>query len=752
MMNIVPIDTHSPESGSLLDYALRYAAIDWKLVPCWWIEEGACACGKTDCKSPGKHPIGTVVPFGQNSASNDPATIRKWLLRYPKANIAAYLSPSGLCAIDIDPRNGGYDTIDDLESRHGRLESDLLQLTGGGGEHRVFQAPAAGHLPGKLGPGIDVKQNGYIMLEPSNHMSGKLYEWEASSSPLDGCTASPLPDWVRDLSAPAMLGAGDDGSEKTRYPLSEDDIAQIGEAVQFIPSDDRDTWLTIGMAIHAAIGGQRGFSMWDQWSQSSSKYNPVDLTRVWRSFRVKGLSGVNKGTLFDLAQKHGWNNPGPVVELPAPVQITEIKVAASPDPVEFGFTLPGILGEVEAWINATSRKPQPAFATQAALAFGATVLGRKFVTTQRNWPSLYFLNIGKSASGKEHAKWAIESLLEACGLDKLIGPASYTSNSGVLSALCAQPSHVTVIDEFGKVLEASTAKNNARAASAITMLMEAWGRADGTIRPQGYSTFGMSQSDADKLASRSVRNPALTVLAMTTPETFFDAIGSAAARDGFLNRFLIVESDIGRQAGQHVNQTPVPQSVIDWATEIHSVQTMADVDQPSAMAATPKVIPFSKAALDAFKAFELACIQLMDEHDQTGLSEMFGRSNEIAMRLSLILAVGCGRTEIGQVEADASIRYVQHHAKRTVERLKTAVSDSEFEAISNQVLEVITRAGEKGATEREINQRSRKFKAVDQRMKLSVLNNMAFTGDIIRCEFPSQRGGKRIAWITVDNP
>ena len=43
---------------------------------------------------------------------------------------------------------------------------------------------------------------------------------------------------------------------------------------------------------------------------------------------------------------------------------------------------------------------------------------------------------------------------------------------------------------------------------------------------------------------------ARTVMAMTTPETFFEAIGSAAARDGFLNRFLIVESDIFRVVWQ----------------------------------------------------------------------------------------------------------------------------------------------------------------------------------------------------------
>lgn len=751
-LNIVPIDSKEPEAGSLLGFALRYAAINWKLIPCFWIESGACSCGKADCKSPGKHPIGSLVPFGQNSASSDPATLRRWWARYPKANIATYLAASNLCAIDIDPRNGGYDTIDDIEAKHGPLQSDLLQYTGGGGEHRPFQAPSGGTLPGKLGPGVDVKQNGYIMLEPSNHMSGKLYSWEASSSPLEGCTASPLPDWVRDLASP-NLSIGSDAGEKTRYPISDAEIAQISEAVQFIPSDDRDTWLTIGMAIHAAIGGQRGFSMWDQWSQSSDKYNPVDTTRVWRSFRNKGLTGINKGTLFDLAQKHGWSNPGPVAESPPALPVSAVKVAKVDEPVSVSFTLPGVLGQVETWINATSRKPQPLFATQAALAFAAAVMGRRFVTTQRNWPSLFFLNIGKSASGKEHGKWAVETLLEECGLHKLIGPANYTSNSGVLSALVSQPSHISIIDEFGKALEAASVRNNARAASALTMMMEAWGRADGTIRPQGFSTFGMSSADADKLTQRSVRNPALSVLAMSTPETFFEAVGSSAARDGFLNRFLIVESDIGRQVGKHAGNAPVPQSVIDWASEIHAVVTMQDIDAPHNLAANPRVIPFSRGSLDLFNQFEHECVALMDANEDAGLAEMFGRSNEMAMRLALILAVGCGRNEINEHDASWAIKYVSHNATRTVERLKTAVADSEFEALCNQVFLVIRNSGERGATDRELGQKARKFKAVDQRMRLNALNSLSMTGDIQRVEFPSTsgRGGKRIAWIAVDD-
>ena len=730
----------------MLDYALRYAALGWHVFPVWGAKDGKCRCMR-QCKSPGKHPVEHIVPRGQNDATTDPATIRRWWAQMPHAGIGVFLQPSGLVGIDIDPRNGGYETIEDVEAQHGSLASDVMQFTQGGGEHRIFKlaTDANINLPGKLGPGVDVKRNGCLVLAPTAGVSGQHYEWEASSDPLEGVIPSPLPDWLRNL---AHVQPVQTDRPASRF-VTADQIDEIKAALEFIQADYYHDWIRIGMAL-SSIGGA-GFCIWDEWSRKSPKYHGQEMGYKWRSFRN---SGINIETIFFMAQERGWTNPlAKSAQVPEAVPVETIRPVKTPEistTPEYLLHPPGVLGQVAQWIGATSRKPQPQFDVQAAIAFCAAVMGRRYCTTQRNWPSLYLLNIGKSASGKEHGKWAVENLLEACGMTHLIGPSSYTSNSGVLSSIHRQPSHITIIDEFGKVLEAASIKHSARAASAMVALMEAWGRCDGSLRPQGYSTFGMTQKEVEKVEDRTVRNPALTLLAMTTPESFFETIGSAAARDGFLNRFIIVESDIGRQAGKSAMQLPVPETIIEWAKDTHSHHGLANPDMTANLAAVPKLVPFSEKAEALFNAFEHECVRLMDDHEDVGLSEMFGRSNEIAMRLALIVAVSSGMSEIGDEPAKWAIDYVRHYTLRTVKRLQTSVADSEFEAVKKQVLGLIIQAGENGLAEWELDKKSSKFRALDKRGQISVLDSLAFVSKIKRVNISRTRGPARTAWIAID--
>lgn len=77
---------------------------------------------------------------------------------------------------------------------------------------------------------------------------------------------------------------------------------QIREALPFIPADDRETWVRVGMAVKRELGDE-GFDIWDEWSHQSESYVEKDARDVWKSFRADGP--VTIGTLLYEAKKRG---------------------------------------------------------------------------------------------------------------------------------------------------------------------------------------------------------------------------------------------------------------------------------------------------------------------------------------------------------------------------------------------------------------------------------------------------------------
>ena len=94
----------------------------------------------------------------------------------------------------------------------------------------------------------------------------------------------------------------------------------LQNALYSIPAEDRETWVAVGMAIHAELG-DAGFEMWDAWSRQAASYKAADAKSVWRGFKREG--GIRIGTLYHLAGARlagrgpGLSPGGPRGETPA---------------------------------------------------------------------------------------------------------------------------------------------------------------------------------------------------------------------------------------------------------------------------------------------------------------------------------------------------------------------------------------------------------------------------------------------------
>ena len=127
----------------------------------------------------GKRPL---VPRGVYAASTDPARIRAWWTRFPRANIGMPTGrPTGCWVLDVDPRHGGLRSLEHIQevARPDELET-RLQLTGGGGVHLCYAMQEGVDLANTVRfagyDGLDLRvRGGYIVVAPSR--TEDYYRW-----------------------------------------------------------------------------------------------------------------------------------------------------------------------------------------------------------------------------------------------------------------------------------------------------------------------------------------------------------------------------------------------------------------------------------------------------------------------------------------------------------------------------------------------------------------------------------------------
>ncbi len=180
--------------------ALTYAQLGWQVVrfyhPKFKGDTVSCSCSeKGNCSSIGKHPH-TI--HGYKSGTIREETIEEWFTKVPKDNIGIVTGrKSNLVVLDIDPRNGGNESLKSLIDQYGELPKTVTVKTGGGGLHYYFAYPAGRHVKSSVGllDGIDLCSDGKCVVAPSStHQDGKDYTFIVP--PNNANALAPLPSWL----------------------------------------------------------------------------------------------------------------------------------------------------------------------------------------------------------------------------------------------------------------------------------------------------------------------------------------------------------------------------------------------------------------------------------------------------------------------------------------------------------------------------------------------------------------------------
>lgn len=326
-----------------LEAALAYQRMRWRIFPCHSIVQTdagpACSCGKASCGSPGKHPR---TKGGFKDATDEEAAIRRWWARWPDANIAL-ATGDGLAVFDIDGEEG-FQQFQAFVAQHGRVPETLTSQTGRG-VHLVFaMRDGAPSVRSAARGKVHVRgDGGYIILPPSNHISGRNYKWlkqvpiailpdtlrqwsQGYEIPTDKLSDSAfghlgaMPSWLQERTAQNQRDVSQIASEALKTVYSPAEHARLVSALSSIPSNNYEIWFQVGMALKTldwqrSDGTDTGFDLFDQWSQTcAEKYALAATEDKWRSFGRR--SGITLGTVYHLAQQHGWNGGAPAVGTP----------------------------------------------------------------------------------------------------------------------------------------------------------------------------------------------------------------------------------------------------------------------------------------------------------------------------------------------------------------------------------------------------------------------------------------------------
>lgn len=190
------------EADDIGTYAVELAGRGWRVFP---------LMGKVPAIA-NPHRRGTVERqrckgecgldgHGVHDATADPNVVGRWWGgQYADANIGLRL-PANVFVLDIDPRNGGTESISNLTSACGDLPATLTAISGrgDGGMHRYYRRPVGSLTSKLLGGGIDIKTSaGYVVAPPSIHpVTGRPYTW------IEAAIAEP-PSWLINLVRPAI--------------------------------------------------------------------------------------------------------------------------------------------------------------------------------------------------------------------------------------------------------------------------------------------------------------------------------------------------------------------------------------------------------------------------------------------------------------------------------------------------------------------------------------------------------------------
>lgn len=560
--------------------------------------------------------------------------------------------------------------------------------------------------------------------------SGTTFWQKVNSAALDGTDA-----WVRELFPTATKEAGTGSwrvSSKSLGRSLEEDISIHADGVQDFGLEQPET----PISLVEKYGGAPSAKDAALWLCERLGRDPADF-----GWQVRKPVEMRFGATKEPPQAAN-DDEVDADDMPLP----EPDAGGLPEALCYP---PGAVGDFVRFTTSCARFPSPHLALVSALAFTAGMIGRRYKGPTGLRSNLYIVGLAESGFGKDITIRTSEALADSTIHGPTVSQKLFMdkirSMPGIAGKLRKTPSCIAVQDEFGRWLAEHTGKNVATHKAEITSaLMELTGA------PAG-SWGGMEKAEGN--IARIIQ-PCFTIHGISTPSTFWDALGSGNISEGLLPRMVLI--DVGNREPVKVRE---PAGDLDNIPPDLSEKVAMLLGGKSkyagpfyAMVAKSDEKPFpvvtvgtEKGVRDFFEEFDDR-IRAMKSTINKKYWPILNRVGENSARLAMIVAVGCDpQSPVITMEIQQWANDVAEHSLKVI--LKGAdnnIADNDRQAEYLRVRAMIERKGKDGM----------KFAIIVKNLKGAIpgprlediLTMLQQSGEVCYAECPTKSGQKMVRY------
>lgn len=294
---------------------------------------------------------------------------------------------------------------------------------------------------------------------------------------------------------------------------------------------------------------------------------------------------------------------------------------------------PGLMGDIADYIYWQSHRPVQEIALCAAISLMAGICGRQFNTPTGAGLNLYTVLIAQTAVGKEAMAAGINKLMsyvkrQVNEIDTFMGPAEIASGPAFLRRLETHVCCFSILTEFGHFLQNICAANAPpHLVTLRKVLLDAY-----TKSGRGNAIQASVYSDKEKNIN-PIHEPAFSILAESTPSTFYTNLDESLISMGLLARLMIIEYH-GDRVEANKNLQPVPSE--NLVSRLGGLAAYCMTNQKGNIVIQVQYNNDSQALADKFDRY---CDDKVRQSGDGPIRDLYGRAHLTVMKLASLLAV-----------------------------------------------------------------------------------------------------------------